>query len=53
MDDTALLAKSRHSMEDKLRKMQNYCYEYGMRVYKGKAKIFVIKCNNDNAETFV
>ena len=42
MDDTVLLSTSRENMYTKLRILQEYCNEYGMRVSNAKTKFFVI-----------
>lgn len=53
VDDMVLLATSTQNMCDKLRKMQNYYWEYGMRVNNEKTTFFVIKHDDGRAETFL
>ncbi len=48
MDDTVLLATSRDKMIDKIKILQEYCIEYGMRINESKTKFFVI--NGDRGD---
>ncbi len=52
MDDTVLLSTSRENMYIKLRILQKYCKEYGMRVNSAKTKLFVINGETGNKEPF-
>ncbi len=52
MDDTVLLSTSRENMYIKLKILQKYCKEYGMRVNSAKTKFFVINGEIGDKEPF-
>lgn len=52
MDDTVLLSTSRENMYIKLRILQEYCKEYGMRINSAKTKFFVINGGLGDKEPF-
>ena len=51
MDDTVLLATTRHNMIKKIEILQNYCEEYGMKVNEIKTKFFVLNGGVGDGDT--
>lgn len=55
MDDTVMLSTSRENMYRKLRILQKYCNEYGMKINNEKKKqvCFVISDEGEDIEPFL
>ena len=50
MDDTVLLATTRHSMIEKVKILQEFCQDYGMVINGSKTKFFVVSGDNEDKE---